>query len=79
MKEATPRPRRGGENEGTCNMQRRKVSAAFHDTIITQLGDDGININIKSTNFASNGAKLEPADLQAQTTRIFGHNQVSSD
>ncbi len=38
-------------------MQRRKVSAAFHDTVITQLGDD----DIRSTQFAANGAKIEPA------------------
>eukprot|EP00984_Skeletonema_dohrnii_P018035 scaffold8336_cov96-Skeletonema_dohrnii-CCMP3373.AAC.12 len=37
--------------------QRRKVSAAFHDTVITQLGDD----DIKSTEFAASGAKIEPA------------------
>jgi hypothetical protein len=45
--------RRGGRRQ----RQRRKVSTAFHDIIITQLGDD----DIKSTDFASNGAKLEPA------------------
>jgi hypothetical protein len=38
-------------------MRRRKASAAFHDTVITQLGDD----DIRSTEFAANGAKIEPA------------------
>jgi len=37
--------------------QRRKVTAAFHDTVITQLGDD----DIRSTDFAAKGAKIEPA------------------
>eukprot|EP00985_Skeletonema_marinoi_P034984 scaffold45324_cov168-Skeletonema_marinoi.AAC.4 len=42
-------------------MQRRKASAAFHDTVITQLGDDDIRL----TEFAANGAKIEP------TLRIY--------
>ena len=41
--------------------KRRKVSAAFHDTVITQLGDD----NIRSTEVFTKGAKIEP------TLRIY--------
>ena len=41
--------------------QRRKASAAFHDTVITQLGDDDIRL----TEFAANVAKIEP------TLRIY--------
>ena len=37
--------------------QHRKPPAAFHDTVVTQLGDD----DIRSTDFAANGAKIEPA------------------
>jgi len=40
----------------TRRRKRRKVSAAFHDTVITQLGDD----DIKVTEFAASGAKIEP-------------------
>ena len=36
---------------------RRKVSNAVHDTIITQLGDD----DVRSCGFATDGAKIEPA------------------
>jgi len=43
-----------GEKKRT---QQRKVPAAFHDAVITQLGDD----DIKATEFGANGTKVEPA------------------
>ena len=43
-----------GEEKRT---QQRKVPAAFHDAVITQLGDD----DIKATEFGASGTKVEPA------------------
>jgi hypothetical protein len=43
-----------GEKKRT---QQRKVPAAFHDAVITQLGDD----DIKATEFGASGTKVEPA------------------
>ena len=37
--------------------QRTKAHTAFHDTAVTQLGDD----NIKSTDFDGKGTKIKPA------------------
>ncbi|KAL7448089.1 hypothetical protein ACHAWC_000349, partial [Mediolabrus comicus] len=37
--------------------RHRKALAAFHDAVITQLGDD----DIRATEFAASGAKIEPA------------------
>ena len=44
-------------NKKRKRKQRRKVPTTLHDIITTQLGDD----DIKSTEFTSNGAKIEPA------------------
>ena len=40
----------GKNKRNRKRMRRRKASAAFHDTVITQLGDD----DIRSTEFAAN-------------------------
>jgi hypothetical protein len=47
------------ETEAGSRKRKRHstVPAAFHDTVITQLGDD----DIRSTEFAASGAKIEPA------------------
>ena len=42
--------------EASIRRKRRKVAQAIHDTIVTLLGDD----DIKSTEFSSKGAKIDP-------------------